>query len=140
MQTDPRDDFRAFGDPGPHLYGLLEPFLFMRDGLERELEAQIAGTVLDRIEVVGPPKIVTLETETDPPQLVHVALCFRALLWATYDEGRKRERMAVTATFLVGPMGPAAVRRVHVDFHQDAAAGFEDERLAERLRRFAADV
>ncbi len=140
MQIDPRDDFRAFGDPGAHFYGLLEPFLFMRDGLERELQAQIADTVLDRIEVVGAPKIITLETEEDPPRLVHVAVCFPALLWATYDEGKKRERMAVTATFLYGPMGPRAVRRVHVDFHQDAGPAFDDERVAERLARFSADV
>jgi len=50
MQIDPRDDFRGFGVLGDDLFGLSEPFLDIRLGLERELQDQIAGTVLDRIE------------------------------------------------------------------------------------------
>jgi len=92
--------------------------------------------------VIGAPKLVTMETDERPPRIVHVAICFRAVLTATLGQAdRGRQQMAVTATFLYGRIDQdRAIRRAHVDFHGDAAAAFDDARLAQRFQAFSDEL
>src|SRR5688572_1262694 len=132
MPADPRDDFGVLEGAAHMMFGLPDPFGFIRSETEQGLRGQVSDTVLERIATHGEPKFLTLGKKTgDGSQVVvsHFGFSVRARLSVSFAGGTGREEIESALTFLFGDVDqPGAERcRTHFDFHADAQRNFTDE-------------
>jgi hypothetical protein len=122
-------------------YGLSEPFVLVREEVERALREQVADTIVDAIVAHDTPKFLTLGRKIGDGRHVVVTwfgTCFRARVAVRYDGGRQREQLDATLTLLCGRVDEPGkqVARWYVDLHRDAESWFNDEAFKQRFLNF----
>lgn len=140
MRVDSRDDFSIFEGSEHMFYGLDEPYVIIREELEKIFEAQVPGTSVDAVVAYGEPKWLTLGRRLDDePETVVVGsfgLCFRCHIDVATPKRREQLDAAMTMLFRDIDRPGSARMRVTLDLHDDAAAGFDDDVFQRRLLEF----
>jgi hypothetical protein len=138
---DPRDDFSAFAGSEHMLFGLPDPFGFMRDKLEQVLCERLSSTRLESIRCQGEPRFLTVghQAEDDSGQLVvtHCATCFQCVITVERDAGQ--EQLRSTVTLCRGELDqPEDEQRSELFLHvsADAAPAFEEAAFTQRFLEF----
>src|SRR5262245_27126147 len=126
------DDFSAFEGREHMLFGLSDPWDFIRDETEGTLRRQVPDSVLERIVTFGEPKFLTLGRKTDDGSQMmvsHHAFCIRAQLTVSHAGGAKHELIDALLTFMFGDVDRPGSERCqsYFDVHGDAKTKFTDE-------------